>query len=145
MIQTTTSAGIAQNPVLAAVKSWWSKLFAKKQKPYVESEYSKELRKTFDTLKFWTPELIEWIGNENDPVKLSCACHLVNCHEWPEWLPSKPEKYNDYIKNDEYFLRIHFACELMRMLEKKADAISPGLCQKIWLTNYFRGLPVNGG
>ena len=59
MIQTTTSAGIAQNPVLAAVKSWWSKLFAKKQKPYVESEYSKELRKTFDTLKFWTPELIE--------------------------------------------------------------------------------------
>lgn len=148
-VENTTSSQHDAKPVLAAVKSWWNLLFKKtKVRPTVhskyDSQYFRDLDMTFKTLKFWTPELIEWIGKENDPLKLSCTSHLLNCHEWPDYLPSKPDNYMDYTKGEEYDLRLHFCCELLRMLENKANVLCPGLSHKIWLTHFYRRSS-NGG
>lgn len=86
-----------------------------------------ELKKKFDSLKFWTPELIEWIGKENDPVKLAVASCLVNCDEWPEWLPGKPKTEN-----------LFYTVEVYEMLKQKSEKIAPKLYSYIWLTNYYR-------
>ena len=90
-----------------------------------------QLSSKFDSLKFWTPELIEWIGKENDPVKLAVASCLVNCNEWPEWLPNKPKENKD----KEY---LFYMVEVHEMLKQKSETIAPKLYSYIWLTNYYR-------
>ena len=92
---------------------------------------STQLRRKFDSLKFWTPELIEWIRKENDPVKLAVASCLVNCHEWPEWLPGKPKENKD---GEDLF----YTVEVYEMLKQKSEKISPKLYSYIWLTQYYR-------
>ena len=90
-----------------------------------------QLRRKFNSLKFWTPELIEWIGKENDPIKLAVASCLVNCHEWPEWLPGIPKENKD--RED-----LFYSVEVYEMLKKKSEQIAPELYSYIWLTHYFR-------
>ena len=90
-----------------------------------------KLERKFDSLKFWTPELIEWIGKENDPVKLAVASCLVNCHEWPEWLPGKPKENKD--RED-----LFYTVEVLEMLKQKSEKIAPKLYSYIWLTRYYR-------
>jgi len=90
-----------------------------------------QLRRKFDSLKFWTPELIEWIGKENDPVKLAVASSLVNCHEWPGWLPGKPKENKD--RED-----LFYTVEVYEILKQKSEKIAPKLYDYIWLTHYYR-------
>lgn len=123
--------------------NWFTKIFFKKTAPKVKEKYDEayfeRLNETFDTLKFWTPELMEWIGSESNSVRLACTAHLINCHEWPDYLPSKPNDYGIINSDDaEYRLRLTFCVDLYRMLLDKANLISPGLGQKIWLTNYYK-------
>lgn len=102
------------------------------RKPFtIQCDYENtQLIRRFESLKFWTPELIEWIGKENDPVKLAVAACLVNCHEWPEWLPGKPEENKDR----EY---LFYKVEVYEMLKQKSEKISPKLYTYIWLTGYY--------
>jgi len=75
-----------------------------------------------NTIKFWKPELIEWIGKENNPVKLAVAACLVNCHDWPKWLPGKPENYSDKVNDG---IEFYYLLEVYEMLKQKSENISP--------------------
>jgi hypothetical protein len=99
------------------------------------SEYeTRRIRRKFDSLKFWTPELIEWIGREDDPVRLAVASCLVNCHSWPEWLPGKPPEYD----GAEYTDALFYIVEVYEMLKAKSECIAPKLYSYVWLTDYYR-------
>lgn len=117
------------------------KRFTKNKSLKYEPDYEAlQRRKMFDALKYWTPELIEWIGKTNDPVKLAVASCLINCHKWPEWVPSKPEWHENLHSNnlhDEYQSRLFFCVEVCEIFEKKSQTISPRLYNKIWLTQYY--------
>lgn len=87
----------------------------------------------FKAYKYWTPELIEWISDINDAVKLAAASCLVNSHKWPEWLPSKPNNYDE--KGNDVIL--HFVVDVHKVLKNKSEVLCPGLYQKIWMTKYY--------
>ena len=99
-------------------------------KIYRETEWERKI----NSRKYWTPELIEWIGNINCPIRLSVTSHLLNIRVWPEWLPSKPKEYHE--RDNDTILT--FTVELLSMLRNKAESLSPGLHQKIWTTKYYR-------
>lgn len=89
----------------------------------------------------YTPELLEWIGATNDPILLSCAYHLLNSFDWPDYLPKpKPEydiiSHGWYPKIDEKSTR--FTSDLMNLLEKKSEMLSPGLFHTLWKTGYYK-------
>lgn len=139
-----TNVKFTENPLafakvmLAAVVSKIKRYFKKEWKPDYESIQRSRM---FDALKYWTPELIDWIAKTEDPMKLAVASCLVNCHEWPAWLPSKPEWHDDMHKQREdetYNAKLYFCVEVHQMLQDKSQSISPGLHNKIWLTNNFR-------
>lgn len=117
---------------------FFKNIFYKKTKPLIPDNHRRDLAMIFDTLRFWTPELIEWIARENDPIVLSCTSHLINCGGWPDYLPSKPEGYPLRDKSAERDLQLNFSCELLNMLSDKSDMLSPGLSKKIWLTEYYK-------
>jgi hypothetical protein len=84
----------------------------------------------------FSPEVIEWISKENNAVKLSVTSCLLNSSHWPSWLPNKPEWHNDVkSKRGEHLTQ---SCELISIIEKKAESLCPGLHQKIWMTGYFK-------
>jgi len=120
------------------MKKFWQKVkkaFAIQNVSTRSDDYkTKQLRRKFDSLKFWTPELIEWIGKENNPVKLDVASCLVNCREWPEWLPGKPK----YYENKEDSQDLYYTVEVYEMLKQKSEKIAPKLYSYIWLTHYYR-------
>jgi len=95
---------------------------------------STKLERKFDSLKFWTPELIRWIAKENDPEKLAVASCLVNCSEWPEWLPGKPKDYENKKERDDFY----YIVEVYEMLKQKSENIAPKLYSYIWLTQHYR-------
>lgn len=121
------------------------KLFSKKSRseeaetltPPPSNPYYDKLQIVFDTLKYWTPELIEWIGKEKDPVKLAVTSSLLNCGFWPDWLPSKPADFEDFPARQTRE-HLYFVVNLMEMVTAKAEVISPGLDKKIWLTDYYQ-------
>lgn len=117
---------------------FFKNIFYKKTKPLIPDNHIRDLTMIFDTLRFWTPELIEWIARENDPIVLSCTSHFINCGGWPDYLPSKPEDYLPRDKSAERDLQLYFCYELLNMLSDKSDMLSPGLSKKIWLTEYYK-------
>jgi hypothetical protein len=117
--------------ILEIIKTWLiPRVSTRNGNDYEMSQMSRK----FDSLKFWTPDLIEWIGKENDPVKLAVASCLVNSHDWPEWLPGRPENYNKKAESPE----LYYIVELYKMLKSKSENIAPKLYNYIWLTNYYR-------
>lgn len=114
--------------------------FTKKLKiGYLESRESKEIIIKFASLKYWTPELIEWIGKGEDSVKLSVASDLLNDYIWVDWMPGKPDWYNngkDDSKHPEYSERLYFVCAVIDICRKKAERITPELHTYISLTDY---------
>lgn len=110
------------------------KLIFRRKKEIIEDYDFSEIKRKNDSLEFWTPELIEWIGQTNDAVKLAVASCLVNTHEWPAWLPGRPPNYDKKSESVELF----YIVEVYRILKEKSESISPGLYDYIWLTNYYR-------
>jgi hypothetical protein len=90
--------------------------------------------------ELYTPELLEWIANTNDPILLACASHLINCWDWPNYLP-KPRPEYDIVGhgwNNGDYKSVLFTQKLMEQLDKKAEMISPELSQTLWVTGYYR-------
>lgn len=98
----------------------------------IENQLS-DVERKFASLKFWTPELIEWIGRENDPVKLAVASCLVNSHQYPDWLPGKPINYGKISEGDE----LYYIVAVYDILKRKSERIAPELHSYIWLTEYY--------
>ena len=84
---------------------------------------------------YWTPELIEWVGNETSPVKLSVAACLLNTGKHPKFMPFNIANFSLRCNGDPIFT--HFICDLIRMLSNKSNLISPGLYDKIWISKYY--------
>lgn len=89
----------------------------------------------------YTPELLEWIGATNDPILLACAHHLINTFDWPDYLPKpKPEfdiKGHGHMTTFDYKSNL-FTKDLMKQLKEKSEMLSPGLCQALWMTRYYK-------
>ncbi len=94
--------------------------------------------------KFYNDELILWIVNENDPIKLASAACLINCWDWPDFMPLPSGEYNfkrhgytdNYLTYD--YDQIKFFQDLMHNLERKCENISPGTYNLVWRTNMYR-------
>ena len=125
------------------IKKWHKRWFEIKEEP--DYDWSEHERK-FAALKYWTPELIAWISKTNDPMLLSVTSSVLNCHEWPKWLPSKIDKYETMHtekQEDTHSEQLFFCVELIDMLREKSNRISPGLHQKVWLTHAYRNYSFN--
>lgn len=92
-------------------------------------------RDKYDSYKYWTPELIEWLAKETDQLKLACGSCLINTNEWPDWVPGRPEGYKTPEANTGALL--FFIVDVHRKLEAKAESIQPGVVQPIWMTGYY--------
>lgn len=86
-------------------------------------------------IKYFTKELIEWIGQTNDPIMLACAAHNLNCGIWPTYLPAKPDWYDTYAHEG---IQLSFIVMLYNHLKTKSDTISPRLEHIIWINHYFQ-------
>jgi hypothetical protein len=103
-----------------------------KKKPWEDPDISNRIE---SIKKYWTPELIEWMGNETNPVILATAACLLNTWIYPPFMPSNP---GDYMRADENNpVLSYFISDLMKMLAKKSELICPGLYHKIWISNYY--------
>lgn len=118
----------------AFIKRWFSGWRCVLSQREFDEYKGRELQRKFDTLPFWTPELIEWIGKTTDPVLLSVTSCLVNSHRWPDWLPGKPERYEERMSG----APLHFVVAVHKLLEDKCEALSPGPYTYIWLTQYYK-------
>ena len=121
------------------IVKWWGVLYLKLRNVFSSNVSTRDseaerLDKIYDSIHLWTPELIEWIGSTNDPVKLAVTSCIVNSREWPKWLPGKV----GYYKKGGCKKELHYRVELYRILKDKSEKISPGLYQKIWLSKYYR-------
>ena len=89
---------------------------------------------------YYTKELIEWINKENDCAILHSTSNIVNCWDWPDYLPSKPAKsWNDIERgSEESALQLHFICHVSKTLKQKADNISVLLGNIIWINGYYK-------
>jgi len=126
---------IKLNPILNKIKA----LATPDNRTNSNKKEEERLGDKFASLKYWTPEMIEWIGKETDPVKLAVASCLINAGEWPEWLPGKPEgELMTNVKIDG--IRLFYDITVIEMLQEKSEAIAPGLYEYIRLTGYYRGI-----
>lgn len=87
------------------------------------------------TKKYWTPELIEWVGNEKNPITLAVASCLLNTWTYPNFMPSNPGDYSNAHKDNPALS--FFISDLCEMLETKCESICPKLHYKIRVTNYY--------
>lgn len=89
----------------------------------------------------YSPELLEWIGATNDPVLLASAYHLINCWDWPDYLPKPKDEYDikkhGWLEPRDY-KSIVFTQKLMEQLKTKSEMLSPGLFQSLWMSRYYQ-------
>lgn len=113
--------------------------FTKKEKSHEEKMrewHDSDLYKSHESIKlYWTPELIEWVGNENNPTILAVASCLINTWEYPSFMPSNPGDYSTAHKDNP--ILSYFISDLREMLETKSKSICPTLHHKIWISNYY--------
>lgn len=92
-----------------------------------------------EVLGLWKPTLIEWIAKTNDPILLSVTACLINEREWPDWLPSNPDKYKEC-----YFSAIvEYECSVIDALESKSEMLCPNLYHYIHMTRYYEKYRTN--
>lgn len=114
----------------------------KSQEERMRDWHNSDLYKSHKSIKlYWTPELIEWVGNENNPTTLAVASCLLNTWEYPSFMPSNPGDYSN-AHNDNPILS-YFISDLREMLEAKSKSICPSLFQKIWISQYYKRFSLN--
>lgn len=113
----------------------------KRRKKSTSEIFREETEKfKYSFYELYSPELLEWIGATNDPLLLSCAYHLINSFDWPDYLPKPNPEYdikNHGWSNSRDYKSIVFSENLMRQLKTKSEMLSPGLFQDLWMTNYY--------
>lgn len=125
----------------------WSIFKSKKQKQ--SDEYKDGMAKgEYECFKLFTPELISWVNNCNDAELLASAYCIINCWEWPDFMPPMPVGYiessggwGNKPGDPKDYTMIAFTQKLMGMLEGKAEKISPGLKQAIWMSKSYAKFP----
>ncbi len=114
----------------------------KSEKSEAEIFKAEEERYRYSFHELYSPELLEWIGATNDPVLLACASHLINTWDWPDYLPKPNDKYDikshGWRSDPKDYKSIFFTQDLMKQLDRKAEMLSPGLSQNLWLTQHYR-------
>jgi hypothetical protein len=94
----------------------------------------------YDYVDYFTDDLVEWIGRTNDAVLLASGYCMLNCFEYPDFMPKPNEgcMIQEQRWESEDYKSIKFINELMYILKIKADHISPGIVQLVWTTKYYR-------
>lgn len=85
---------------------------------------------------FFTENILRWVSKETDSYRLALTSHLLNCHVWPSWLPNMPVGF--YSDKEKY---LRETCMLIRILKRKADNLSPGIYNMIWVTKLYQRHP----
>lgn len=90
--------------------------------------------------KYYTKEISEWLDKTNDATLLAVTGCRLNCHEWPEWLPSKPDRWDSpYDRGSAEFSELNwFICQVINHTWAKAEQLNPGIKQAVWLNGYHR-------
>jgi hypothetical protein len=86
--------------------------------------------------KYDISPLLEWIAKETDPILLASAYCLLNTWDWPSfWQEVFPAPEDKNILDTPAYALTY---PLMDMCRKKAEALSPGLTQAVWMTSYYQ-------
>lgn len=122
---------------------WWNRLF--KNKPVNEYQSISAVIERSKGYELFTPELLQWISSCTDAEKLASAYCLINTYDWPNYLPKPKEEYDLYSggwnqtpDGKHNYKSIGFTTALMDMLEKKAEMLSPGLKQAVWMSKSYK-------
>lgn len=117
--------------------------FTKKKKRYgpTPQEYRDGLLMAIDYKDYYTEDLVRWFASENDAFKLACAYCIINSWGWPNFMPKPSDKFDlnthGYVYGSYNYGMIRFSREIMDALENKAETISPGTKQQVWLSGLY--------